>query len=104
MRASIFRASAAALFAAAALAGGELRLSHPEGLCFDREGRLHVADTGHHRVQILSADGAPPKVVGGPKPGADDGQFRTPTKVTVDENGHIIVSDAWSLFDAALKE
>jgi hypothetical protein len=28
-------------------------LDHPSGLCFDAEGNLYIADTGHHRIRVI---------------------------------------------------
>lgn len=38
-------------------AGGMVRFADPGGLCFDRRGRLYVADTGNDRIVVLSSEG-----------------------------------------------
>ncbi|XP_051925346.1 NHL repeat-containing protein 2 isoform X2 [Hippocampus zosterae] len=49
-------------------------LSFPGKVCADRAGdRLAIADTGHHRVLVVSSTGRLLRVVGGPESGRRDG-------------------------------
>jgi sugar lactone lactonase YvrE len=74
-------------------------LNAPQGLAFDREGRLVIADTGNHRVRRIAADGSIATVAGSGLDGlAQDGQpaissdIGRPSAVAVDTQGALIVA------------
>jgi len=75
-----------------AAANETLRLDHPEGLCYDRAGRLYVADTNHHRVLVFSPKLALVRTIG--KEGGRPGEMRRPADVAVDDAGRIVVVEA----------
>ena len=59
-----------------------------DGVAFDSEGNLVVADPGNHRVQVLRySDGAHVRTIG--SRGAGAGQFQNPSGVAFDATGHI---------------
>ncbi|MFP4058382.1 MAG: hypothetical protein ACLF0G_16060 [Candidatus Brocadiia bacterium] len=83
----------AALLMPLAVAGaGEVRLSRPEGLCFDDQGRLYVADTGHHRVLVFSPQLELLRAIG--SEGREPGRFARPADVAVDSQGRLVVADS----------
>jgi len=71
---------------------GEVRLGHPEGLCYDADGRLYVADTRNHRVLVFSPELALLGATG--REGDGPGEFRLPADVAVDGRGRIVVAEA----------
>ncbi len=80
-----------ALVAAIGL-GAEPQLNRPEGLGYDKEGRLYVADSNSHRVLVFTPDLTLAQTIG--SEGKEPGQFVRPTDVAVDGQGRIIVADA----------
>lgn len=76
-------------------------LSAPAGVAFDAQGRLLVADTGHHRLLVFAGDRLVREVG---KEGSELGQFREPHGITVDASGRVLVADAGNhriqVFDA----
>lgn len=77
----------------------------PMQIDHDAQGRVYVADALNSRVQVLSPDGTPLAVIGGP--GFLPGQFLAPTGVAVDAAGNVFVLD-WYLdrvtkFDASFE-
>ena len=69
----------------------------PYGIAFDSLGRLFVADTGNHRIQVYDVSGATPVhvltigVTGQPK--SDDTGFDQPTRIAFDGSGRLYVMD-----------
>ncbi len=63
----------------------------PEGLAFDRDGNVVVADTQNHRVHIFDSEGDLIRSLG--ENGTGDGQFQCPKGVAVDPANRIWVSD-----------
>jgi uncharacterized protein (TIGR03437 family) len=74
-------------------------LKDPRGLTLTTSGDLVIAETGAHRVQVLSSTGAVITYgTGIPGFAGDDGdahplQFSSPTDVGVDSAGHIVIAD-----------
>lgn len=72
---------------------GDGELSRPVGLAFDQRTRqLYVADTGDHRVAVLSMQDTLVTAIGAR--GTGPGQFNFPTFVTLDDAGRLYVSDS----------
>jgi DNA-binding beta-propeller fold protein YncE len=73
---------------------GPAQFNNPHGIDVGPDGKIYVADTGNHRVQVLDgADGHQLLAFG--SAGGGSGQFTYPRGITVDPcNGDIWVSDA----------
>ncbi len=69
----------------------DLGLSSPEALALDHRGHLVIADTGNHRVLIVSREGVVVEEFGGY--GWDPGQFDTPSDVAVYPGFYVYVLD-----------
>jgi len=66
--------------------------SGPHNLAIDSNGKIYVADTGNHRIQIFnSSNGSYVDTLGSYGDGND--QFDAPTGVTVSEDGKLYVTD-----------
>lgn len=61
------------------------QFNRAEGLAFDAQGRLHVADSCNHRVQVFSRDGKWLATYG--KPGRGASELSYPYDVRVDPSG-----------------
>jgi sugar lactone lactonase YvrE len=61
----------------------------PEGLAFDRDGRLFVADCANHRVQVFETSGRLVDIWG--TDGPELGQLRYPQDLSFDSEGHLYV-------------
>ncbi len=71
---------------------GEFR--SPEGVfMYDRSGRIVVADTGNHRIQVFHPNGTFAYAIGGPEPGDGPGEFRSPVGVHTGRYNEILVAD-----------
>ena len=74
--------------------GTELgQLSAPRNLAIGTDGRIYVADSGNHRIQVFDVDGTPINVFG--SFGTDTGQFNEPWGIAVDDE-YIYVADTWN--------
>jgi hypothetical protein len=69
------------------------QFSEPRGIAVGPDGLIWVADTMNHRIQAVSPDGDPVRVVGGP--GTEPGQFNQPSSVAVSEHW-LFVADTWN--------
>ena len=69
------------------------QLQAPRNIAVGPDGRLYVADTGNHRIQIFSADGQALTTFG--EFGTGAGQFNEPWGIAVDET-FIYVTDTWN--------
>lgn len=63
----------------------------PAGVTADARGRIYVADTNNHRIQVFDADGAFLRAFG--REGEGVGEIKFPTDVRVDGRGAIFVFD-----------
>lgn len=64
------------------------------GITVDSQGRLYVADTGAHQIQIFDSNGSFVRSIGGF--GSALGQLNEPRGVAVDAQGNIYVADTWN--------
>lgn len=70
---------------------GKGRLVRPTGLARDpKTGRIYVADTGAHRIEVFTADGMHVDTIGGP--GVRPGRFNRPTYIYI-AHDRLYVSD-----------
>ena len=63
----------------------------PEAMYISKDGKIYVADTGNHRLQIMNADGSPDYYFG--VRGDKTGQFNKPSGVVLNSKGTIYVAD-----------
>ncbi|MFQ5846383.1 MAG: RHS repeat-associated core domain-containing protein [Candidatus Methylomirabilales bacterium] len=78
--------------------GGAAQFDTPQGIARDAAGNLYVADTGNHRIRMITPDGTVRTLAGSGTPGLTDGQgsaaqFDSPAGVAVDANGTVYVAD-----------
>ena len=73
------------------MGGGNRRFRNPRGIALDRAGNVYVADTGNHRVQVFSDDGAFLRKWG--SMGSGDAQFSSPDGIALDIVGNVYVAD-----------
>jgi subtilisin family serine protease/sugar lactone lactonase YvrE/protocatechuate 3,4-dioxygenase beta subunit len=70
---------------------GNGQFNKPGGIAIDAAGRMIVADTDNHRIQILNSTGGFVQAFG--SLGAGSGQFNKPAGVGVYPGGQIVVAD-----------
>jgi PKD repeat protein/uncharacterized protein YjiK len=69
----------------------------PRGIAFDSAGRMYIADSENHRIQIYSFSGGDPVysttigVTG--VSGTDNGHFHRPSQIVFDSSGRLYVTD-----------
>lgn len=73
---------------------GDGEFSYAEGIAIGHNGKLHIADKGNRRVQILDRNGSFISKFG--SYGSAPGQFYNPSDIVCMNNGNIVVSD-WSM-------
>ena len=66
-------------------------LVNPKGMVFAPDGVLYVAESGNHRIQKFTAEGAPLGTWGGP--GKAPGMLHNPWALAVDSKGRVHVVD-----------
>ncbi|MCE7996898.1 MAG: hypothetical protein HEP71_33360, partial [Roseivirga sp.] len=72
----------------------------PSGLTVDASGNVYVADTGNHNIRKITPEGVVTTLAGGSR-GDIDGtglgaRFYSPTDLTVDKSGNILVADQYN--------
>lgn len=73
------------------------RFDQPRGIAFDSAGRLFVADSNNHRVQVFTVSGnsltyeATIGVTG--QPGSDNSHFNHPSEIALDSSNRLYVGD-----------
>lgn len=70
---------------------GAGQFNRAEGLGIGSQGRVHVADSCNHRIQVFAEDGRFLRAFG--KPGSGVGQFSYPNDVQVDRDGFQFVCE-----------
>ncbi|NLH72422.1 MAG: ABC transporter permease subunit [Verrucomicrobia bacterium] len=70
---------------------GPGQFNRPEGLGIDKEGRVYVADSCNHRIQVFGPDGLLLRSYGAP--GRNQGQMSYPYDVCVDASGNQFVCE-----------
>ena len=68
-------------------------LTAPRNMAIGPNGRIFVADSGNHRIQVFEADGTAVTTFG--EFGAEAGQFNEPWGLAVDAS-HVYVADTWN--------
>lgn len=69
-------------------------LAGPAGLVVDSRGRIYVADTLNHRIQVFSGNGALLDTIG--RQGSGEGEFNEPRGLAVDARDNLYVADTWN--------
>ncbi|HLG13619.1 MAG TPA: gluconolaconase [Blastocatellia bacterium] len=77
------------------------KFNTPSGIAIDRRGNIIIADTGNNRIRKLDTRGYVSTLAGEGTAGFRDGtaaeaQFNGPIGVAADENGNILVADAYN--------
>jgi uncharacterized protein (TIGR03663 family) len=80
------------------------QFNFPRAVAVDQAGRIYVADTGNHRVQIFNPDGSFLRQWGSLCKmdtgegclGDGRGQFNEPWGIAADKDGNVYVSDTWN--------
>jgi PKD repeat protein len=73
---------------------GNYQFDAPAGIAIDHTGKVYIADSGNHRVQIYNNQLAYVATLGQTGvPGSNNSHFNNPFDVAVDRNGTIYVAD-----------
>ncbi|MGQ9491176.1 MAG: flippase activity-associated protein Agl23 [Anaerolineae bacterium] len=80
------------------------QFNYPRALTVDAQGRIYVADSGNHRVQVFNPDGTFLRQWGSLCKldtregciGTGDGQFNEPWGIAVGPDGSVYVADTWN--------
>lgn len=78
--------------------GAEASYNNPEGIAFDKEGNLYIADVGNNRVVKITPSGEATTYVGTGVAGSLDGKresalLNKPYDVAFDSDGNLFISD-----------
>ena len=73
---------------------GEGQFNYPKGMAVDEKGRVYVADSYNHRVQVFDANGRFLRQWG--SQGNEAGQFQEPWGIAVGADGTVYVADTWN--------
>lgn len=68
-------------------------LAAPRNVAVGKNGRLYIADSGNHRIQVFNSDGTPATSWG--SFGSEPGQFNEPWGIAVDDQ-FVYVADTWN--------
>jgi hypothetical protein len=68
-------------------------LNKPRGVAVDPFGNIFIADTEHHRIRMVDANGIITTVAGDGIAGANDGELNFPTGVAADNLGNVFIAD-----------
>ena len=68
-----------------------LQFEYPYGTAVHASGRVSVADTGNHRIQVLNPDLSYSHTIG--SFGSAPGQFKCPHNMAIDSSGVVYVTD-----------
>jgi sugar lactone lactonase YvrE len=76
----------------------EAQFNGPRGVAVDAKGNVYVADTGNHRIRMISPAGQVTTLAGGSEPGYKDGKgsearFNYPADIAADAAGNLYVAD-----------
>jgi len=75
-------------------AEGVPSLREPSGIAVDASsGDVYVADTGSHRIQVFSSEVNGTFITEFGEYGEEDGNFRSPEGIAVDQQGNVYVAD-----------
>jgi DNA-binding beta-propeller fold protein YncE len=69
-------------------------LAAPTGIAVDSEGRVYVADTLNHRIQVYDRWGELERSMG--SQGSGEGQFNEPRGIAIDSDDNVYVADTWN--------
>jgi sugar lactone lactonase YvrE len=76
------------------------QLNNPLGIAVDKAGNVYIADSGNHRIRVLSADGTIVTVAGSGTAGfsgdghpATSAQLNQPSGVALDSAGNLYIAD-----------
>ena len=75
---------------------GPKQMYHPWGVAIDKQGRMYVADTNNHRIQVYASDGSFLKTIG-TGVGQEEGQLYYPEALALDDPadpGFLYVADS----------
>ncbi|MFN9430546.1 MAG: IPT/TIG domain-containing protein [Acidobacteriota bacterium] len=88
-------------FSSDGLLASQTSLSHPQGLAFDRAGRLCIAERGQHRIRRIEGNGRVSTIAGNSVRGAAGDGFEAiaaslnqPTAIALDAQGSLFIADS----------